>query len=154
MVRCHMIEIRQNESVGEEDCVIKERLSDHQSEPQQGSPSESDEKRLKDLPQRRVRARPQEHGLECRSVFKVRAVQAESGFYFIDYFFGFRLPSVNDEPARAFRDPRPQKKNDKGGARTRGKTQAASRRRDRSGWDREQRANRPRPARRRSKTSR
>src|SRR3981081_2280755 len=115
MVRWHTIEIRQNESIGEEDCIIKERLRDHESESQQGSPSESDEKRLKDLPQRCVRARPQEHGLECRSVFKVRAVQAESGFYFIDYFFGFRVPSVNDEPARAFRDPRPQKKNDEAG---------------------------------------
>src|SRR3984893_11884716 len=111
MVRSHMIEIRQNESIGEEDCVIKERLRDHQRKSQQGSHSESDEKRLKDLPQRRVRARPHEHWLERRSVFKDRAAQAEFGFDFIDYFFGFRLPSMNDEPARAFRDPRPQKKN-------------------------------------------
>src|SRR5580700_4486432 len=107
MVRWHMIEIRQDESIGEEDCVIKKRLRDHERKSQQGSPSESDEKRLKDLPQRRVGARPQQHWLERRSVFKGRAAQAEPGFYFIDYFFGFRLPSVNDEPARAFRDPCP-----------------------------------------------
>src|ERR1700680_698119 len=103
MVRSHMIEIRQNESVGEEDCVIKERLRDHERKSQQGSHSESDEKRLKDLPQRRVRARPHEHWLERRTVFKGRAAQAEFGFDFIDYFFGVRLPSWKYEPGAGFR---------------------------------------------------
>ena len=38
-------------------------------------------------------------------------MEAEPGFDFIDHLFRFLLPSVNDEPAWAFWDPRPEKKN-------------------------------------------
>src|ERR1700730_27907 len=109
IIRGDIIEIRENERVGEKNCVIKEGLRHHESKRQKCPDSESYEKRLKDFPQRRVRTRVQPHWRERRSVLKTRSMEAESGFDFIDDFFGFLLPSVDDEPAWAFWDPRPQK---------------------------------------------
>src|ERR1700730_4560629 len=67
---------------------------------------------MKDFPQRRVRTWAQPHVRELRFVLKTRSMEAEPGFDFIDHLFRFLLPSMNDEPAWAFWDPRPQKKND------------------------------------------
>src|ERR1700730_5107826 len=111
IVRRDIIEIRENERIGEKNCVIKEGLRQHESKRQKGPDSESDEKRMKDFPQRRVRTWVQSHWRERRSVSKTRSMEAESGFDVIDHLFRFLLPSVNDEPAWAFGDPRPQKKN-------------------------------------------
>src|SRR3984893_13014823 len=111
IVRRDIIEIRENERIGEKNCVIKEGLRHHESKRQEGPDSESDEKRMKDFPQGRVRTRVQPHWRQSRCVLKTRSMQAESGFDVIDHLFRFLLPSVNDEPAWAFWDPRPQKKN-------------------------------------------
>src|ERR1700730_13223640 len=112
IVRRDIIEIRENERIGEKNCVIKEGLRHHESKRHKGADSESDEKRMKDFPQRRVRTWAQPHWRERRSVLKTRSMEAEPGFDFIDHFFRFLLPSMNDEPAWAFWDPRPQKKKD------------------------------------------
>ena len=107
----HIIKIRQHKSISEENRVIKERLCAHERQSQKSSCPEGDEERLDDLAKRRVCTRVQPQGRERRGVQKTRAMRNDSRFDVLDYFFGFRFPAMDDEPARAFRDPGPQEKN-------------------------------------------
>jgi len=63
--------------------------------------------RAKDFAQRRMGPWAEAHGFQLGLILEMGAMCAESGFYFVDYRFGFLDPSVNNEPSGDFPEPCP-----------------------------------------------